>query len=654
MTLRALPFAALALALSAGTAFGSGWSQPEPLSLPGEAAGPPAIATGDTGAGLGAWPQGGALTSAERAPATPWGLPESGPAGVTADVALATIGEGATLAVWATATGPASAIRLSGEPWGAPQLLDADGPAPVGLRLASNGEDAVAVWSSGAGEGTRASSFVDGDWSDVTVLSGEAPGADPAVDLDDDGRALAVWRSAANQLAAAERNAGGEWSEPESVTTAGVSGRTAAEIVIGSDGGAVATWREPGQIAAAQRADDGSWAAPVRVSSASRPSAPVAAGRAPRLIGPQIAADGTGLSVAWSELSTGRLLVRTRSDAGIWGAIRPLSPSRENAREPRVAVDDDGNLLVAWIQGSGTGTRVRAAQRPAGEDFTAPVNLSRRQGEVHDLAMSAAVDGGALAAWLRDTSSGTFVVAARARTETACAIVPMQAYPAPSKSTAKFSARQLGINQRISQAAVRRAAAIERWFDDGIVSSDICGAGLDHNDLGPGITRVFAGVPVTQAVFPIATPRPLEVAPAAQGSGQVTLDARQLRINQRISQAAVRRINALTKRLDGGLTGGDLADGAVGTPQIDPVVSVISSIPEDSPDGPSITDTAPASGGNATIRLNAAQLRTNQRISQAAVRRANELLDRIATGLTSADFADGSVSAADLAPGVGS
>lgn len=80
------------------------------------------------------------------------------------------------------------------------------------------------------------------------------------------------------------------------------------------------------------------------------------------------------------------------------------------------------------------------------------------------------------------------------------------------------------------------------------------------------------------------------------GTGRVTLSARQLLINQRIYQAGVRRAAALEARLDG--------------------------LPAPS--------AAPTSGGR--VRLSAAQLRINQRIAQAAVRRANRLVERVASG----------------------
>ncbi len=52
------------------------------------------------------------------------------------------------------------------------------------------------------------------------------------------------------------------------------------------------------------------------------------------------------------------------------------------------------------------------------------------------------------------------------------------------------------------------------------------------------------------------------------------------------------------------------------------------------------------------MTLSVAQLLINQRISQAGVRRANDLIRRIDAGLGAEEIADGSVTGADLSPGV--
>ena len=131
------------------------------------------------------------------------------------------------------------------------------------------------------------------------------------------------------------------------------------------------------------------------------------------------------------------------------------------------------------------------------------------------------------------------------------------------------------------------------------------------------------------------------------------LSARQLRINQRIYQAAIRRADALEARLAGKLTGGDLAAGAITQNELHPRLRITSAAPAASEPAPSRTRLAPpGSGAGGKVALTAAQLRINQRIAQAAVRRANALVARLEAGLTGDAFAPGSITSRNLAPGV--
>ena len=127
--------------------------------------------------------------------------------------------------------------------------------------------------------------------------------------------------------------------------------------------------------------------------------------------------------------------------------------------------------------------------------------------------------------------------------------------PVPSASgnasAVRLAAGQLLINQRISQAAVRRVNALAAKMD--------------------------------------GKPAPKTNPNANSGAGRVTLSTNQLLINQRISQAAVRRINALIAQFEGR-------------------------------PAPRATNNPPG-----RVTLSAKQLLINQRISQAAVRRVNAL-----------------------------
>jgi hypothetical protein len=126
--------------------------------------------------------------------------------------------------------------------------------------------------------------------------------------------------------------------------------------------------------------------------------------------------------------------------------------------------------------------------------------------------------------------------------------------PTPSKSAHfTLSARQLLINQRIGQAAIRRLNAVTAKLDG----------------------------------------RPAPAPTTTHKRGTVTLSAAQLLINQRIYQAAIRRAAALEARLDH-------------TP----------------------APTA-GSGHGGVVLLTLGQLIINQRIAQAGVRRANALVARV-------------------------
>ena len=208
-----------------------------------------------------------------------------------------------------------------------------------------------------------------------------------------------------------------------------------------------------------------------------------------------------------------------------------------------------------------------------------------------------------------------------------------------------LTSAQLLINQRISQAAVRRANAIQARLDGGLGERDLCGGALTPAEF-TGVT--FAAGAVVAATPAAPDPVPVASGAGARAGGKVALTPEQLLINQRISQAAVRRLNALRARIDGGLTGGDLRDGAVTAGKLPPGIIVRSASPS-APVPATTTRVAPASqGAGAGVEASVAQLRINQKISQAAVRRANDLIEKLETGFTGEDFQDGTLSGPDL------
>jgi hypothetical protein len=233
-----------------------------------------------------------------------------------------------------------------------------------------------------------------------------------------------------------------------------------------------------------------------------------------------------------------------------------------------------------------------------------------------------------------------------------CRVLPAPPAATPGDpSDITLTTGQLLINQRIDQAAIRRANGVQVWLDDRIEGRDLCQGTLGAGELAPGIVTDAAGGPIT---FGVPDPRPIVVAAAKTGdASQFTLTVGQLLINQRISQAAIRRLNGLKARMDDGLTGGDVEDLTLAQPVLAAGLRVRVAPPPASPPAASVTVIAAAAPGDPSkVTLSTGQLLINQRISQAAVRRANELIARIEDGLVATDVKDGSVTALDLTPGV--
>jgi hypothetical protein len=210
----------------------------------------------------------------------------------------------------------------------------------------------------------------------------------------------------------------------------------------------------------------------------------------------------------------------------------------------------------------------------------------------------------------------------------------------------RLSAAQLLVTQRTAQAALRRVLAVERWLDEGLTSGDLRDGGLGRGDFSAEVTLAGLGTPIANG---LAAPRPLPEPPAGlPARPRVAVTATRLLIDQRISQAALRRAQALERRFAAGLTGDDLRDGAVTASKLAPGLSVAGADDGASATAPTRTAPPPARRRAARVRLSDAQASINLRISQAALRRAGRLRRLAQGGLTGESFRAGSIGAADL------
>ena len=210
-----------------------------------------------------------------------------------------------------------------------------------------------------------------------------------------------------------------------------------------------------------------------------------------------------------------------------------------------------------------------------------------------------------------------------------------------------LSTGQLRINQRISQAAVRRVNAVMARLRDGFRTDHIRNGTLEASDFGEGVT--VEGTPTGAVVAP-GPITPLDIAPPGQPA-PVSLSATQLRINQRISQAAITRAAFARNTLTNGITGQQVVDGAVTADKLLPGLRITAAVPVTTPPPESLVF-RPGTSGTGTVTLSVEQLMINQRISQAAVLRANWLVERLNGGIRGEDVRAGGLRSEDLAPGL--
>lgn len=235
------------------------------------------------------------------------------------------------------------------------------------------------------------------------------------------------------------------------------------------------------------------------------------------------------------------------------------------------------------------------------------------------------------------------------------AVAPPKAKTKSGSARVTLSAKQLRANQRISQEALRRANALADKLAAGLTGADFrdCSIGMKEFS-SRAVTSAQNGGVAIPAAGAVAAARKTPTRRRATPK-KVTLSAKQLRINQRIAQAAVLRVNAMSKRMKGGLTAGDLRNGTLEAAALDTALrrAFARGVPADGVSTkfvPLRLERKRTPPGRVT--LSAKQLRINQRVSAAALRRITRVQAELKAGLTGANVKDGSLARATLAPPV--
>jgi hypothetical protein len=138
-------------------------------------------------------------------------------------------------------------------------------------------------------------------------------------------------------------------------------GRRSAQVAVDADGDAVFTWlRFDGandRVQARARSAAGTLSSVQTLSSSGQNASH-----------PQVAVRrGNGDAVfTWERSDGANFLIeaRTRSAAGALRPFTVLSDPGQDALEPQVAVDDDGDAAVTWRRSDGANDRIQASAGP--------------------------------------------------------------------------------------------------------------------------------------------------------------------------------------------------------------------------------------------------------------------------------------------------
>lgn len=311
----------------------------------------------------------------------------------------------AAVALAASASLLAVAPAGAAPTWLAPVKLSAAGQSAEAPHVSTDAQgDALSVWRRFNGTAyvieAASRSAGSGSWQPpVTLSNTKEEGLVPRVGLDAKGDAMAVWESydgAEYSIQAVTRSGlVGSWQAPVTLKMLGAAAAPPPDLAVDPQGDAVVIWpRGEKFIESAIRPAGGSFQTPETLSetAAAQHSA-------------QVGIDAAGDAIAvWEEDVAAETLIgaASRPASGKWQKPVILSAPTENANEPRVAVDAQGDAVAVWERPTGGKEIIEAAAKPApSATWGKPVALTNPAIVIEPANQQVAIDakGEAVVTW---------------------------------------------------------------------------------------------------------------------------------------------------------------------------------------------------------------------------------------------------------------
>jgi hypothetical protein len=277
-------------------------------------------------------------------------------ASTAGDPRLALDATGRVTAVFATGTGAWANSFESPDGWGDAEIIDNETNAPIGVQVALDpGGDGWAAWTQ-APTGIQYNIFGNtlraGSWGDAGKVEQGTLGSsfEPQLAIDADGNVLFIWRKNSGLQSQVWSNrwdvSENELTDPDRLDSTGTAGAPA--VASDPHGNGTAVWLQasvggvpPLKIVARRYRPDSGWSTQEILAD----------GDITLISGPRVAMDSEGNAVvAYTQQAD--TWARTYS-AGAWQPAVRLSPDEglAGARQPSVAMDPDGRAVVVWREG---------------------------------------------------------------------------------------------------------------------------------------------------------------------------------------------------------------------------------------------------------------------------------------------------------------
>jgi hypothetical protein len=252
-----------------------------------------------------------------------------------------------------------------------------------------NNSNAIIVWqqSNGTNYHIFKSEYRSGVWTNPTGLTDNISpnGQDatyPQVAMDNNGNAIIVWQQSngTNYHIFKSEYRGGVWTNPANFTdNISPNGQDAAypQVAMDNNGNAIIVWQQSDganfQIFKSEYRG-GVWTNPASLANKISPSGQDA-------YTPYVAMDNNGNAIIVWQQNDGvnDQIFKSEYRSGIWtnpaNLSDHISPDGTNAWNPQVAMDNNGNAVIAWYQYDGANNQVFKSEYRGGV-WTNPANLS--------------------------------------------------------------------------------------------------------------------------------------------------------------------------------------------------------------------------------------------------------------------------------------